>query len=255
MNQFEYSALSNEELPHEAKLLYVMEFRRYMDYETGVVGLRRRLSYSGMRTTLEVVRPRRSRKPNQYYKDREVRYFIELLEKEGLIVRLDKPCVFRLPLATYGKICPDEQRHYSGTTAAQASNEKEGEKSLKNNELRGGDGFCGEGLKQAAKHEQRHISDIYIYNNNNTFGMSADFCVSDEFWKICNQGGVTSAEVQAAWPLFVAHYVSTPDRLETQARWESLLVQWVRRSRNVGRKKARVNAVSEALMDIRDTNW
>lgn len=107
MNWQEYEALSSEELTHEAKLIYVLVLRRYMDSKTGIAGRVRRITIQCMREALEVIRPRGSHVPTQKYTSRQVRYGLELLEKHGLIQKQSEACVYRLVLVEVEPTCPD----------------------------------------------------------------------------------------------------------------------------------------------------
>jgi hypothetical protein len=90
-------------LPLEAQLLYLRGLRRYMDFDTGIVGgPKRRISWRTLRETLYV-------EPHQGIDggmpDRaKVRRVMKWLEKEGLVARVEDEdhIVFRLPLATLG---------------------------------------------------------------------------------------------------------------------------------------------------------
>lgn len=90
-------------LPLEAQLLYLRALRRHMDYDTGIVGSRRRrISWRMLREVLHV-------EPHQGINggmpDRaKARRLIQWLEKAGLVQRVDdaEHLVFRLPLATLG---------------------------------------------------------------------------------------------------------------------------------------------------------
>lgn len=92
-------------LSHRAQVLYLRGLRRYMDFSTGVVGDRRRVSFQQMRECLEV-NPEKASTVRRYQPtDNEIRASLAQLERRGLIRRLPKahkldPMRFFLPLAS-----------------------------------------------------------------------------------------------------------------------------------------------------------
>lgn len=88
-----------------------------MDFASGIVGIRRKVSYQMFRELLEVHRRRGSTKPEYYPKRNEVRAALLRLEIAGLIVRVPSPTkaiadsmVFRLPLANIDlEVSPNEE--------------------------------------------------------------------------------------------------------------------------------------------------
>lgn len=94
-------------LRHDARLLYLMGLRPFMDASSGLVGVKRRVSYQGFRELLEVTPERGSalgaiQSPSQS----AMRNLLCLLERNGLIEKVPQerridPMVFRLPLALW----------------------------------------------------------------------------------------------------------------------------------------------------------
>ncbi len=87
-------------LPWIAQLIYLRALRPHMDYSTGIVGVARGISLKGIAETLHIEHGQGRRDagdPSQ----KAVRHALELLEREGLIKKLqaDRQLVFRLPLA------------------------------------------------------------------------------------------------------------------------------------------------------------
>ena len=124
MNKYEYEALEDELLSHEARTLYVLCLRRYMDYDTGLVGTaKRRVSYQQFKEYLSVSRPRRSTIPPFIPSTQQLRGYVEELVRVGLVVRMPKrsktdPMIFRLPFATTDNqqsdfFRPNEEQHLS----------------------------------------------------------------------------------------------------------------------------------------------
>ncbi len=94
-------------LPWRAQVLYLRGLRRFMDYETGVVGISRRISYKMLQELLEV-RPRQGSTEPACRPTRDVvRAIFKMLESVGLICRVESggsvlQLVFKLPLADTG---------------------------------------------------------------------------------------------------------------------------------------------------------
>lgn len=87
-------------LPWMAQLVYLRAIRPYMDYASGVVGIKRGVSLKSIAEMLHVEHGQGRRD----YGDptpKAVRYALELLERAGLIVRIgaDRSLVFKLPMA------------------------------------------------------------------------------------------------------------------------------------------------------------
>ena len=114
-NEDEDAAL--EYLPHTDQVLYLRGLRKFMDFASGIVGIRRKVSYQMFRELLEVHRRRGSTKPEYYPKRDEVRAALTRLEVAGLIIRVPSltkavadSMVFRLPLANIDlEVSPNEE--------------------------------------------------------------------------------------------------------------------------------------------------
>jgi hypothetical protein len=121
MNLAEYSTLDNGEIPGDAKLLYVMHFRRLMNYDTGRVSI----SLAGLRQCLEFTPPYGSNVSASKPSISKVRHLIDVLVRHGLIrcvVKGDKairkPAVFLCVLATTNLVGVNEERHGNDTGTA-----------------------------------------------------------------------------------------------------------------------------------------
>lgn len=81
INALELEALS--ELPHIQRLTYLMGIRPYMDRETCIVGIKRRISYQSLRETLYVapIPGVKTGSPSQ----QQIKRAVKSLEREGLI--------------------------------------------------------------------------------------------------------------------------------------------------------------------------
>ena len=102
INDDEDAAL--EYLPHSDQVLYIRGLRRYMDYASGVVGIRRRVSYQMLIELLEVRRDWGSNRPNERLSREALRQCLKRLERRGLLERMTNDgkavsLVFKLPLA------------------------------------------------------------------------------------------------------------------------------------------------------------
>ena len=86
----EYEDDALQGLPHLAQLLYLRVLRRHVDYETGIVGRYRRISYQMMREVLEVRRPSRSPITEERITTKSLRVAIDQLETAGLVRKLPK---------------------------------------------------------------------------------------------------------------------------------------------------------------------
>lgn len=77
-------------LPHRAQLLYLRVLRRHMDYSTGVVGVKRKISRQQMREVLEVIQEMGPNAGHYQPTVKEIRVSLEQLKRAGLIVELEQ---------------------------------------------------------------------------------------------------------------------------------------------------------------------
>jgi len=97
-------------LPLEAQILYLRGLRRHMDYETGIVGARRRISWKMLAEVLEVAPHQGVERSGQPHISK-VRRLMGWLIRAGLVEDVGskergQPIVFRLPLAARGQSVP-----------------------------------------------------------------------------------------------------------------------------------------------------
>lgn len=80
-----------KEIPHLHMCLYVFGIRRHMDYKTGIVGIKRRISYQSLKEEIYVppTRGRHTSKTVDASKT-QIKRVLEFLEKNGLIKRHSK---------------------------------------------------------------------------------------------------------------------------------------------------------------------
>lgn len=120
ISNLELDALNHEILPHEARSLYLICIRPYMDYATGVVGIRRRLSYQMFSEKMFIARRRGSTAPEYTPSKQQLRTMIDQLVMVGLLVKCKEkqiaaPMVFSLPLAISDAHYLNEEQHESNT--------------------------------------------------------------------------------------------------------------------------------------------
>jgi len=113
-NEHEDAAL-HELQNHHAAILYLRGLRKHMDYDTGLVGVRRRISLRMFVELLEERRDPGSPLPCYVPSIASIRWCLDRLEKVGLIRRMEKthrlaPMVFELPLATIGIMNKPQQQ-------------------------------------------------------------------------------------------------------------------------------------------------
>jgi len=118
VNRGEHDAL--DYLPYRAQVLYLMCLRYWMDFNSGIVGLTRPVTYRLLREQLEIRPPPQSRERVTSPTRGEVRASIEQLERVGLIERISTESqwgelVFFLPLATKGSIRLNPQQPGTAT--------------------------------------------------------------------------------------------------------------------------------------------
>lgn len=122
MNQQECRALfADSHISDRERSLYLY-LRWHMDFTSGVVGAKRRISYQGIREHLEFRPERGSREPISIPTKDQIKRALRKLERYGWIERMHESApgenmVFRLPLATVGKVRPNEESHMSATEA------------------------------------------------------------------------------------------------------------------------------------------
>lgn len=152
---------------HDARLLYLLGLRPYMDFKTGVVGVKRRVSYQGFRELLEVFPDRGSAAGAvQSPTKSALRALLLLLERHGLIEKLAQrrridPMVFKLPFAD----CDEnnrlgEQRHKSdiGQATQQTAQEKQDNNNVNQLDSDAGMGSSDIEQRHSKNSEQRHTS-------------------------------------------------------------------------------------------------
>lgn len=204
MNQHEYEALENEYLSHEARTLYVLCLRRYMDFSTGLVGTaRRRISYQQFKEYLSVSRPRRSTKKPFIPSIQQLRGYVEELVKVGLVARMPKSrkhdhMIFRLPLATFDSDRLNEEQHMSNKGHQQVQQHEEEQSQGQERQT------LNPQEEQTQQQEEQHQSNIEEQHtsvtsviNSHTDTRARDLADFDQRFS-CDASGFTSSDQQPA---------------------------------------------------------
>lgn len=163
-NEDEDAAL--EYLPHQDQVLYLRGLRKNMDFSTGIVGVRRRISYQMFKELLEVNRNQGSTKGDYAPTRGELRAIIARLVGAGLIERLElktsarvEPLVFKLPFAHTGRYSVLNSERHGNNTGATPRN---------NSALAGVCGGVSDTVKNNVNNTHQYISnkDIKEYSQN-----------------------------------------------------------------------------------------
>ena len=151
----------------DARLLYLMGIRPFMDYSTGIVGVKRIVCYKGFRELLEVAPDRGSRLGAVSAPSKSlVRNLLVLLERHGLVEKIPQrrrvdAMVFKLPLAIVDeKIRSGEQRHISviGGSRKAATQKNNDKSNVKQFVRRGEEDSTDTDDQRINNCEQRHTS-------------------------------------------------------------------------------------------------
>ncbi|TDX30787.1 hypothetical protein DFO67_10442 [Modicisalibacter xianhensis] len=119
-NELEEDAL--DALPLPAQIIYLRVIRKHMDYETGITGRKRRISYAQMQEKLRYVPPAGSREKAVEYSNEQIKNLIKKLVAAGLIERLHdtskgvSPMEFFLPMASCDASEQDHETNTGGET-------------------------------------------------------------------------------------------------------------------------------------------
>jgi hypothetical protein len=262
MNNLEYDALEDERLPHEARTLYVMCIRRFMDYDTGLTGIKRRVSYQMFKERLEVHRPPRSPIPSFIPTKKQLRGYVDHLERVGLIEKLPQakerdPMVFRCLLATTDSVRFQEEGHKQGTSPGHV----EGHDVLadaghsESQQPRALEPEAGHKQELQAGQEEGHsvfseVGHTSVTSVNTTtssraqgaphdgrsFAMTWDWQPSEGVIRHCramrvNWSNLAQQQRDALIDELRSYWVTRPNRFHTQDQWDRKLAQQVVKKR------------------------
>lgn len=122
MNHREYEALFDDTHISDRERSLYLYLRSRMDFKTGVVGIRSKISYKAIQERLEYVPQRGSKEPAFYPSTDQIKRLLQKLVGYGWIERqhtgLRESMVFLLPLANTDLNRPQEERQRSATRGA-----------------------------------------------------------------------------------------------------------------------------------------
>lgn len=172
LNEAEMSAMSN--LPFMHRCLYIFGIRQYMDYETGITGIKRGISWQSLREEL-YVEHHQGRIEYGSPSREQVRRAAEMLEKKGVILNISEGLrlIFKCILAIQDKSVqnkPDRRPTY------QPDIEPDTLKSNKNKDNNNKPDIEPD-REQHEKHDTPLVSGIYKSNK-------LDLYYFDQFWTI-----------------------------------------------------------------------
>jgi len=115
-------------LPPLTQIVYLRCFRRHMDYNSGLVGAVRKISYQMMIETCETIRERGSKYQNIKPTRNQLRAAIQQLLRRGLLQlvskRMQQP-IYRLPLATVNRFSPTATLKNGNSSGGESSGSNE----------------------------------------------------------------------------------------------------------------------------------
>ena len=88
INDAEYQLLKDSHVSHQARLVYLLGVRPFMDFKTGITGKVRRISYQGLHEVLEFIPEPGSQREKVDLSVKALRCLIDELERAGLVKRL-----------------------------------------------------------------------------------------------------------------------------------------------------------------------
>lgn len=246
INDAEWSALVEE--PGDIFLVYC-SIRRYMDYETGIAGVRRRFSEQMLREVLYVA-PTRGRHDSGSPTRQRVRSVLDRLITLGVLLPAG-PMVYQLPLATRDGLSetsateqqPDQQPHQqpntsqpepsnsgalTGSSALSATTSESDETG--NNNL---PPISGKSITPPPR--------AHDFDARTKFAMHPAWePVAKTFQATLTMNGL--AGVSPSIDLlneFKSFWTASPDEHRTQARWEHALAQHLKREHRHGQANGR----------------
>lgn len=239
INDDEWYALSG--LPHLARETYFV-LRRYMDFETGITGIKRKVSLKAITEEL-YIEPHQGIKEDQP-SQQQIRRAIDWLERAGLIERdksknrADKQSIFKLVLAT--RDYSVQNKADSNPTMKSNSNPTKAQASNTNDYI---SYECGKADKaKTAKADMPPISDIYNYNNTrarDSFSMQGDWLPDEKIISMARRAGLIipvsglSPEILGE---FINYWLTRPEVERTQDQWQHALINSIkkREAQNAG---------------------
>lgn len=262
--QLPFTAWNSEEnealqgLPWGCRILYLQGLRRYMDWETRLVGAVRRVSWNGLRDAL-YVEPHPGETESGKPSKSAVRRMGKRLEKAGLVHIQsevgEKRLIIFLPLATpqqFSQKKPDTNPTHPLTTQADphASIVGIAGEASRDGGLRGVNGSKPERTPDTSVASENLAKPTRIHISNNYFGtppvvplfnspkvtkgtrLSQDWSLPPEWeaWA-CRERQWTPAQAQAVAEGFRDYWISVPGRHGYKLDWLATWRNWVRNQR------------------------
>lgn len=257
INEDEREALRG--LPMLAREIYFLGLRPFMDYASGVVGVKRGISWKSIAEELYV-------EPHQGIKggeptEKELRRALAWLQKEGLVGpnQADRRLVFELLLATrdksvskkVGSKWADEEGREAGSTEASNYGALQGEEG---GQLGGG---------KTGKVGTPPVSDLPT-SSSARFPMHDDWVPSARGWPAtCLRNALKPEELtDDRMREFRSFWINQPGKHQSQGQWEHELAQSIKRQvRHAESNRGRTgqggpNSGPGSLADeLHDTSW
>ncbi len=235
INDAEWAALVEE--PGDVFLLYC-SIRRFMDYATGIAGIKRRISEQMLREVLYVT-PTRGRHDSGSPTRQRVRSVLDRLLTLG-VLEPRGPMVYLLPLASRDGLpetsATEQQPHQQ---PYQQPNENQPEPS--NGEACGGTSGLSATESETADPLNSNLPPVSGKSKEHTHSVRDKFAMSDAwepdpstFSAVLFRNGMANQTFSAHQLLeFRSFWIANPDQHRTQAQWEHALAQQLKRqSRN-----------------------
>lgn len=219
-------------LPHAARLVYSY-LRQYMDYETGITGIQRKVSLQSISEYL-YVEPHQGIKEERYT-HKQVRGALDWLEKAGLIERdkgsnkANRQSVFRLILAT------SDYSAQNKVGRGRADNDGRDRADLEEPYYNGSDGFEYEQVGNTNLRKEGNPPLSVIYNNNynarDLFSMHEEWLPDKKIISMARRAGVVipaggiSPEVLGE---FINYWLTRPEVERTQDQWQHALIKSIK---------------------------
>ncbi|MGH8381765.1 DnaT-like ssDNA-binding domain-containing protein [Pseudomonas sp.] len=266
INDDEWGALAEE--PAELLKLYCA-IRRFMDYRTGIAGIKRRLSEQMFREELYVA-PLPGRHAPAEVTRQKVRSLLKRLEAIGMTKPIG-PLVFELPLASWDGLPK------TGATKEQPEEQPEEQPSqewLEPNEHGGFSAPIGGAATagETAGGERNNLPPISV-NTYTAHTAHAKFAMTDAwepipttFTGVLYRNGMAGQTFHPDQLLeFRSYWIANPDRHRTQAQWEHALAQQLKRQSRLQqstegyshetRGRSSRSRTRNAHDILTDTNW
>ena len=243
MNRKEYQVLfADSHISDRERSLYLY-LRWHMDYDTAIVGIKRKISYQAIREHLEFNPERGSRETPYSPTNDQIKRLLRKLEKYGWIERLHTKklvdyMAFRLVYASAESLRSNEERQMSATGAAPLSAPQQNPPSTG-----AGDTNTATMSAKGAPSEERHtsvtsdIKDLSLTRAGATTGSELQF--TSEFLQLAKLHGpaqTTEEEIEAIFDHFrfhAKHYSTQRSQPDWLAEWRA----WMAREKRYATKQ------------------